>query len=217
MCSKSGSAEEYGLPVDFDVSEFELARWISSDDETKLDTFMTTNRSGIADDLDGDPVFLARNQFYLDYTRERAAGIVFTDIKDVKNVAAPIQARTQGREGRMTSSTYDLFAQAMADRKQIVCVYDGYPRELCSIVLGRTKGQEVALVYQFAGESKSGLPPGGQWKCLHLNKISDVTLRDGPWHAGSSHKRAQACVEIVDLDVNPSVPTSRDAVFRIVR
>ncbi len=37
---------------------------------------MTTNGSSIADDLDGDPVFLARNQFYLDYTRERAAGIV---------------------------------------------------------------------------------------------------------------------------------------------
>jgi peptide chain release factor 3 len=80
-------AEEYGLPVDFDVSEFELARWISSDDEAVLDTFMSTNRSGIADDLDGDPVFLARNQFYLDYTRERAAGIAFVDIKDVKKVA----------------------------------------------------------------------------------------------------------------------------------
>ena len=42
----------------------------------------TTNRLGIADDLDGDPVFLARNEFYLDYTRERAPGIVFTDVKD---------------------------------------------------------------------------------------------------------------------------------------
>lgn len=82
-------AEEYGLPVDFDVSEFELARWISSEDETALNAFMTANRSGIADDLDGDPVFLARNQFYLDYTRERAAGIAFVDIKDVKKVAAP--------------------------------------------------------------------------------------------------------------------------------
>jgi peptide chain release factor 3 len=81
-------AEEYGLPVDFDVSEFELARWISSGDEAVLDTFMSTNRSGIADDLDGDPVFLARNQFYLDYTRERAAGIAFVDIKDVKKVAS---------------------------------------------------------------------------------------------------------------------------------
>ncbi len=80
-------AEEYGLPVDFDVSEFELARWISSEDNAAIDAFMAANRSGIADDLDGDPVFLARNQFYLDYTRERAAGIVFTDIKDVKKAA----------------------------------------------------------------------------------------------------------------------------------
>ena len=45
------------------------------------------NGSGIADDVDGDPVFLARNQFYLDYTRERAEGIVFTNIKDVKKSA----------------------------------------------------------------------------------------------------------------------------------
>jgi len=117
----------------------------------------------------------------------------------------------------LTSSTYHLFAEAMADRKQIVCVYDGYPRELCAIVLGHTKGQEVALVYQFDGESKSGLPPGGQWKCLHLIKVSDVKLRDGPWHAGSSHKRAQTCVEIVDLDVNPSSPYRPRRRFGIVR
>jgi peptide chain release factor 3 len=31
---------------------------------------------------------MARNQFLLDYTRERAPGIVFTDIKDVKDRAA---------------------------------------------------------------------------------------------------------------------------------
>ena len=74
--------DEYGLPVDFDVSEFELARWISSSDRAQRDTFTTANRSGIAEDLDGDLVFLARNQFYLDYTRERASGIVFSDIKD---------------------------------------------------------------------------------------------------------------------------------------
>ena len=36
----------------------------------------------IADDLDGDPVYLAKNEFYLDYTKDRAPGIVFTDVKD---------------------------------------------------------------------------------------------------------------------------------------
>src|SRR5579871_6086089 len=77
-------ATEYGLPVEFDPSEFQLARWISAADKKALDAFADANRAGIANDLDGDLVYLARSQFYLDYTRERAPGIVFTDVKDVK-------------------------------------------------------------------------------------------------------------------------------------
>ena len=94
----------------------------------------------------------------------------------------------------------------MAERKQIVCVYDGFPRELCPIILGHARGQEKALTYQFGGRSRSGLPPGGEWRCLWLSKVSTVELRDGPWYAGSSHNQPQGCVEIVDLDVNPSSP-----------
>lgn len=78
---------EYQLPVDFEVSEFQLARWISSDDRKKLDTFIANNGSSIADDVDGDPVYLAKNEFYLGYTKDRAEGIVFSEIKDVKKVA----------------------------------------------------------------------------------------------------------------------------------
>src|SRR6202034_3550442 len=74
-------------PVEFEVSEFQLARWISSDDRKKLDAFIAANGSGVADDVDGDPVFLAKNEFYLGYTRERAEGINFTSIKDVKKMA----------------------------------------------------------------------------------------------------------------------------------
>ncbi|AVT76327.1 peptide chain release factor 3 [Rhodopseudomonas palustris] len=77
---------EYQLPVDFEVSEFQLARWISSDDRKKLDTFIANNGSSIADDVDGDPVYLAKNEFYLGYTRDRAEGITFSEIKDVKKV-----------------------------------------------------------------------------------------------------------------------------------
>jgi peptide chain release factor 3 len=78
---------EYSLPVDFEISEFQLARWISSDDRKKLEAFVSANGSGVADDVDGDPVFLARNQFYLDYTRERSEGITFSNVKDVKKTA----------------------------------------------------------------------------------------------------------------------------------
>ncbi len=49
-----------------------------------LDAFVAAHGSGIADDLDGDLVYLARNEFYLGYTAERAPGIKFADVKDVK-------------------------------------------------------------------------------------------------------------------------------------
>ncbi|MBM3530640.1 MAG: peptide chain release factor 3 [Alphaproteobacteria bacterium] len=74
--------EEYGLEVLWDVAEFALARWISSDDPKAIAKFVADNGLSVADDLDGDPVYLARNQFYLDHTRERAKAITFTDVKD---------------------------------------------------------------------------------------------------------------------------------------
>ena len=53
-------------------------------DPKKLEAFISANGSGIADDVDGDPVFMARNEFYLGYTKERAEGITFSNVKDVK-------------------------------------------------------------------------------------------------------------------------------------
>jgi len=77
--------DEYGLDIDFETPEFQLARWISCDDDKKLNDFVQANYSSVAEDLDGDRVFMARNDFILGYTSERAPGIVFNDIKDVKN------------------------------------------------------------------------------------------------------------------------------------
>jgi peptide chain release factor 3 len=79
---------EYALPVEFDACEFQLARWLTAPDRRSFDEFVAANRSGIAEDLDGDLVYLARSQFYLDYTRERAPGIRFNDVKDVKTTRA---------------------------------------------------------------------------------------------------------------------------------
>ena len=72
------------MPVDFDISEFQLARWFAFEERKSLEAFIAANSSSIADDVDGDPVFLAKNQFYLDYARERNEGIAFASVKDVK-------------------------------------------------------------------------------------------------------------------------------------
>ena len=88
---KDRMASEYGLEIGFEPCEFQLARWISASDRKRLDEFVAANHSGVAEDLDGDVVYLARNQFYLDYARERAPGIVFADIKDVKDEAIAVR------------------------------------------------------------------------------------------------------------------------------
>jgi hypothetical protein len=106
----------------------------------------------------------------------------------------------------MHSPVYQLFRDAIIGRKQITCDYQGFYRELCPHILGHTKGEEVALTYQFAGQSSGRLPPGGGWKCLRISDISNAQLRDGPWHTGSSQTRFQSCVQIVDFDINPASP-----------
>jgi hypothetical protein len=61
----------------------------------------------------------------------------------------------------MTSAAYQLFERAILRRQQITCTYQGCYREICPHVLGHTDGHEMALTYQFGGQSNSGLPPEG--------------------------------------------------------
>jgi len=77
-------AEEYGLAVDWSVAEFALARWIAAPDRKRLDEFVAAHRASIAEDLDGDLVFLAKNAFNLDYTAQHSPGITFNNVKDFR-------------------------------------------------------------------------------------------------------------------------------------
>lgn len=106
----------------------------------------------------------------------------------------------------MPSQTYELIAHAMATRQQVLCVYLGHARALCPTILGHTDGEECTLAYQFAGGASSGLPPGGEWKCLRVSNMTNVELRQGKWLTGSRHSKRQMCVKDVDIDVNPASP-----------
>jgi peptide chain release factor 3 len=73
---------EYGLPVSFEQSRFEICRWVSAKDRVELDKFVNAYPSSMAADLDGAPVFMASSAFNLRYETERWPLIVFADIKD---------------------------------------------------------------------------------------------------------------------------------------
>jgi peptide chain release factor 3 len=79
---------EYGLPIDFEPSRFNVARWIASPDRAALDLFVERHRSSMASDLDGAPVFMAPSAFELRYELERAPEVSATEIKDYQRQEA---------------------------------------------------------------------------------------------------------------------------------
>jgi peptide chain release factor 3 len=75
---------EYGVAIGFETSSFSLARWVFSADKVALAKFVAENRNAMADDVDGDPVFLATSAFMMRRAEELAPLLTFRDIKDIR-------------------------------------------------------------------------------------------------------------------------------------
>jgi peptide chain release factor 3 len=61
-------AGEYKVTVAFEPTQFETARWVSSDDPAALKSFIERTSFAVAEDGEGTPVFLARNSWDLQRT-----------------------------------------------------------------------------------------------------------------------------------------------------
>lgn len=97
--------------------------------------------------------------------------------------------------------TYEVFREAIRNKQQVICTYNGLRREVCPHVLGTKNGKQQVLTFQFAGQSNNGLPLGGQWRCFELDKVKEASARDGKWHTGDSHLKPQVCVSEIDIEV----------------
>ena len=75
-------ASEYKIPVGFEDAPFDKARWIASDDPAALKRFIDANRGSIAEDRDDAPVFLARNQWELDYLKKEWPAVRFLETRE---------------------------------------------------------------------------------------------------------------------------------------
>ena len=69
---------EYNIPVKFEETALYTARWIAAHNPAVLKKFMDSNRGAIANDHDGDPVFLARNAWHLNDAQDKNPEIRFT-------------------------------------------------------------------------------------------------------------------------------------------
>lgn len=72
---------EYNIPVKFEAVNLHTARWVTGDDPKKVKQFMDENRGAVANDHDGDPVFLARNSWHLEDTQQKYKELKFSATK----------------------------------------------------------------------------------------------------------------------------------------
>src|SRR6516225_8328994 len=98
---------------------------------------------------------------------------------------------TPGRAAALSvSEVYEMLRKAATRRQPVAATYDGEPRLLCPHVGGRSNSAE-------------SLAPdgGGVWRCLAVDKLSQVELRMGAWHT-EPHSKRQTCIDEIDFDID---------------
>jgi len=73
---------EYDVPVHFEKTELLTARWVEADDNHMLKKFTDANKAALAEDHDGQLVFLARNAWHLERTAEDWPDIRFLKTRE---------------------------------------------------------------------------------------------------------------------------------------
>jgi hypothetical protein len=108
-------------------------------------------------------------------------------------------------EASGVSEIYELLRCAAARRQPVAATYDEQPRLLCPHVGGRKSGHLHVFCYQFAGSSNSveslALQDRGVWRCLAVEKLSQVELRNDAWHSEPRRPR-QTCINEIDFDAD---------------
>ncbi len=73
---------EYGVPIGFEEAPYTTARWISSADPAVVKRFIEQNRGVVAEDRDDAPVFLARNDWELNYMMKEWPDLTFSTLRE---------------------------------------------------------------------------------------------------------------------------------------
>jgi peptide chain release factor 3 len=73
---------EYGVSAKLEAAPYETARWITSEKPDVLKRFCEANRSAIADDNNGEPVFLARSAWVLKRETDDYPDIQFRNVME---------------------------------------------------------------------------------------------------------------------------------------
>ena len=101
---------------------------------------------------------------------------------------------------------YQILSEAISTKQQVIARYHDEERVFSPHALGTKQEATHVLVYQFAGGSQSGLPPGGEWRCLDVEELRDLRLESGAWRTAPNVFNPQSCLDEIEVLADPLPP-----------
>lgn len=104
------------------------------------------------------------------------------------------------------TSNFILLKEAIQNKKQCTAIYDWYYREFCPHTLWWGKdGTDSCLIYQFWWQTSSWpvlSETKDNWRCIKVDWLQNLQVRDGAWHTFGNHSHEQTCVREIDTEVD---------------
>ena len=101
---------------------------------------------------------------------------------------------------------YTVLTEAITTKQQVVARYHDEERIFSPHALGTKRGVAHVLVYQYAGGSRTGLPPQGEWRCLNVDELGEIRLEPGAWRTAENVFNPQTCLDEVEVVADPLTP-----------
>src|SRR5882724_12903848 len=100
---------------------------------------------------------------------------------------------------------YATLRRAVLAKQPVAAIYEGRQRFLCPHILVWTEvGLPHLVSYQYGGDSEHGLGEEGSpgnWRCMAVEILRSVELREGPWKTASNYRLPHPYVPQVDVAV----------------
>src|SRR5690348_948144 len=107
-------------------------------------------------------------------------------------------------------SVHAILKTAIWYQRPVEMLTGGRLRRVCPHALGHEGYRLKVLVFQFFGESASGLPSGGAWRSFFLDDIASAKIIDGPWRSGRNPRaKIETSFDHVDWEIRPRAAASR--------
>ena len=103
-------------------------------------------------------------------------------------------------------NTDNVLSAAIRDKQCLTGLYDGAVRHFAPHALGTAAdGAPAVFVFQYAGETTTGMPIGGEWRCFRLDGLSHLQINEHRWRSRSNYSlKRQTCLATVRIGLRAS-------------